>query len=446
MAYSPVRYVKSGDEHIAYRTMGTGSRDLLMILPSVVGTVEMIVEPPASRMADGMERFARVISFDRRGTGSSDPLERPPTLEEQMADVIAVLDAVSAPRVSITAEAEATSLAVMFAATHPERVSHLALLHPMARLTWAEGYEFAQTDEEREERLVKHAYNVWGSGEGGRQLAPVLMERDPEFLDWWGRWERLSTPPGVMTEKMSLLGRVDVREILPRVQAPTLVLDRPDAQAMNSRHAAYAAANIPGARFEELPGRDAISFGEGLPEYLDALERFVTGTTAPRRESRALATVLFTDIVGSTERASELGDTAWRETLEKHDRITRDAVTLHGGRAVKSTGDGFLATFDGPARAVRCATSLGRQIAELGIQLRSGLHAGEVELIGDDVGGMAVHIGARIGALAGAGEVLTSSTVRDLVVGSGIDFNDRGEHDLKGVPGPWRLFAAASDE
>ena len=330
MAYSPVRYVKSGDEHIAYRTMGTGSRDLLMILPSVVGTIELIVEPPASRMAEGMERFARVISFDRRGTGSSDPLERPPTLEEQMADVIAVLDAVSAPRVSITAEAEAASLAVMFAATHPERVKHLVLLHPMARLTRAEGYEFAQTDEEREERLVKHAYNVWGSGEGGRQLAPVLMERDPEFLDWWGRWERLSTPPGVMRGKMSLLGKVDVREILPRVQAPTLVLDRPDAQGMDSQHAAYVAAHIPGAEFEELPGRDAISFGEGLPEYLDALERFITGTNAPRKQSRALATVLFTDIVGSTERASELGDSAWRQTLEKHDRITRVPSTPTG--------------------------------------------------------------------------------------------------------------------
>jgi class 3 adenylate cyclase len=446
MSSSPVRYVKSGDEHIAYRTIGTGALDVLLILPSFIGTVEMVDEPPAKRMTDIFGGFARLISFDRRGTGCSDPTPGPPTLEEQMADILAVLEAASASRVVISAEGESGALAVMFAATHPERVSHLALMHPMARLTYAPGYEFAQTTEQREKTLVEPMYARWGSGENGRVLAPVMAERDPSFLEWWGRWERISASPGSMLERVRFIGEVDVREILPQVQAPTLIMNRPDAQAMNSAHAEYFAEHIPGARLIDLPGRDSISFGEGLDEAMRAIEEFATGTTAARRDRRALATVLFTDIVGSTKHASELGDTRWREKLEEHDRITRGAVAAHGGTAIKSTGDGFLATFDGPARAVRCATELGEEVSRVGIELRAGLHAGEVELMGDDVGGMAVHIGARIGALGGPGDVLVSSTVRDLVVGSGIDFADRGEHDLKGVPGSWRVFAAVGEE
>lgn len=243
---------------------------------------------------------------------------------------------------------------------------------------------------------------------------------------------------------MRLIARMDVREILPRVQAPTLVLDRPEAHTFDSRHAGYFAEQIPGARLQELPGRDAISFGDGIEAFMDAIEEFTLGTIAARGAERALSTVLFTDIVGSTSKASELGDRRWRQTLESHDRITRELVRRYGGRAIKSTGDGFLATFDGPARAIRCASELTGGVGELGIELRAGLHSGEVELIGADVGGMAVHIGARIGAVGGPGEVIVSSTVKDLVVGSGIEFGARGERELKGVPGEWRLFSVES--
>ncbi|MDQ3103243.1 MAG: adenylate/guanylate cyclase domain-containing protein [Actinomycetota bacterium] len=445
MSKAPVRYVRSGDgHHIAYRAIGSGEQDFMIVLPSL-GTIELLGEPPARRIGEGITKNSRLISFDRRGSGLSDPVTQPATLEEQMTDVIAVLDACGSNRVALIAEAEAAMLAVMFAATHPDRVSHLVLMHPMSRVTNAPGYEFTWADaDEREREFVQPMLARWGTGENAAMASPILAASDPNFIRWWGRWERMSSSPGTMVKRMGLIARMDVREILPRVQAPTLVLDRPEAKSMDSRHAAFAAERIPGARLQELPGRDAVSFGDGVGAYLDAVEEFTTGTIAARGFERALATVLFTDIVGSTRLAAELGDRRWRQTLESHDRITRELVGGYGGKAIKSTGDGFLATFDGPARAVRCATTLGERVGELGIELRAGLHTGEVELIGADVGGMAVHIGARIGALGGPGDVLASSTVRDLVVGSGIEFDERGEHELKGVPGSWRVFAATA--
>ncbi len=441
-----VRYVLSGDAHIAYRTRGTGEQDLCIILPSF-GTIELVTEPPARALGEGLAKFSRVISFDRRGAGLSDPTAEPATLEEQMSDVVAVLDACGSNQVVIMAESEGAMLAVMFAATHPERVSHLVLLHPMARVVRAPGYEAGWASEEvRERDLIGPMLTRWGNGENGNLASPVMAARDPAFLDWWGRWERMSLAPGPALQRATLVGKLDVRGILPRVQAPTLVVNRPDAPGVDSGHAHYFAEHIPGAELRELPGRDTISFGDGLPAFLEAVEEFTRGEVVERTSQRALATVLFTDIVGSTSHAADLGDRRWRETLESHDRLTRQLVGRYGGRAIKSTGDGFLATFDGPARAVRCASALTAHVGELGIELRAGLHAGEIELIGADVGGMAVHIGARIGALGGPGEVLTSSTVRDLVVGSGIEFRERGEHELKGVPGTWRVFAAVSDE
>lgn len=445
MPWPPVKYVRSEDgRYIAYRTMGSGDQDYMIVLPSL-GTIEMLTVPPAKRLMRGYTDHSRLISFDRRGAGLSDPVEVPATLEEQMADVTAVLDACSSERVVLEAQAEAAMLAVVYAATHPERVSHLILMHPMARMTAAPGYEWAWADEETRERdFVRPMLARWGTGENGVDASPIMAATDPNFKEWWGRWERLSSSPGTMEKRMHLIARMDVREILPRVQAPSLILDRPAALAMDSRHARYFAEYIPGADLVELPGRDAISFGDGFEAYLEAIERFVTGAVVNRREERALATVLFTDICGSTEIAAERGDRDWRNLLENHDRITRELVGAYGGVAVKSTGDGFLATFDGPARAVRCAAELGERVEGLGIKLRAGLHTGEVEMIGADVGGMAVHIGARIGALGGPGEVLASSTVKDLVVGSGIEFADRGSHSLKGVPGEWKLFAVDS--
>ncbi|MGI8726592.1 MAG: adenylate/guanylate cyclase domain-containing protein [Solirubrobacterales bacterium] len=441
---SRIRYVRSGDPHIAYRTFGSGEHDLLLVLPTV-GTIEMLGEQPAVGLAKRIGKFCRMISFDRRGLGLSDPVGVPATLEEQVEDIDAVLDAAGTRRVAIMAEAEGTMMAVMYAATHPERVSHLVLLHPLARVSSAPGYEWTWTEAERLERFVRPQIERWGTGEAGEGLAPVLAARDPRFIEWFGRWERLSASPGVVAEAMELSGKMDVREILPQVQAPTLVLNRTDALAFEDRHAAYAAEHIPGAELRELPGRDVISIGDGVEELCDAIEEFVCEHAPMRAAERALSTVLFTDVVGSTERAAELGDKRWRELLELHDRITREQVGRFGGRAIKSTGDGFLASFDGPARAVRCALELGERLRSESVEIRAGLHTGEVELMEDDIGGMAVHIGARIADLAEGGEVLASSTVRDLVVGSGIEFAERGSRQLKGVPGQWTLVAAVAD-
>ena len=442
----PVRYVRVDDHHIAYRTAGNAHQDFCMILPSL-GTIEVLGDPPSRRVMEGLAKHSRLISFDRRGAGLSDPVEDPATLEEQMDDVTAVLDACGSQRTILSAEVEAAMLAVMYAATYPDRVTQLVLTHPMARLTSAPGYDWTWKDsDERLREFTMPLLAMWGTGESAAMASPVITGRDPEFKRWWGRWERLSASPGTLLKRHALVEQLDVREILPRVQAPTLVIDRPGAVRMNSKHAHYFAEHIPNATLREIAGADAASFADGAESWLEAVEEFTQGTIAPRGAERALATVMFTDIVGSTRLAAELGDRRWRETLEHHDRITRELVGGYGGRAIKSTGDGFLATFDGPARAVRCATTLGQRVGELGIELRAGLHTGEVELIGADVGGMAVHIGARIGALGGPGEVLTSSTVRDLVVGSGIEFSERGEHELKGVPGSWRVFSAAADD
>ena len=439
------RYVRVGGCHIAYSHVGTAESDLCVILPTI-GSIELLGERPARDLVAGQAKFSRVISFDRRGSGISDPVDDPATLEEQMDDVTAVLDACGSTTTALTAEAEGAMLAVLYAATHPERVSHLILMHPIARLTRADDYDWTWPSAEvRDRELVAPLVARWGSGENAATIAPVLAAKDPEFMRWWGRWERIGASPGAAEQRLRLIGELDVREILPRVQTPTLIVDRPAAPAMDSRHARYFAERIPGAKLAELPGRDAISFGDGSDAYVEATQEFILGTTGRTdlESQRALATVLFTDIVGSTTRAAELGDRRWRETLEGHDRLTRKLVARFGGRAIKSTGDGFLATFDGPARAVRCASALTTEVDEFGIEIRAGVHTGEVELIGADVGGMAVHIGARIGGLGGPGEVLASSTVRDLVVGSGIEFDDRGEEELKGVPGSWRIFAVA---
>lgn len=438
------RYVRVGGCHIAYAAAGTSDQDLIVVLPTL-GTIDALTEAPGRSLVEGMAKSHRVISFDRRGSGISDPIDEPATLEEQMDDVTAVLDACGSTTAACAAEAEGAMLAVLYAATYPERITHLILSHPMARTTAAPGYEWTwESPEVRRREFTTPALARWGTGENADRIAPVLAARDPAFRRWWGRWERVGASPATAEATMELLSHMDIREFLPRVQTPTLVIDRPEAKAMNSRHAQYFAEHIPGAKLLELPGRDAVSFGDGLEHFIAALEDFTLGTVGRRQAQRALATVLFTDIVGSTSRAAELGDRRWRETLEGHDRLTRDLVRSFGGRAIKSTGDGFLATFDGPARAVRCASALTERVDELGIELRAGVHAGEVELMGADVGGMAVHIGARIGALGGPGEVLASSTVRDLVVGSGIEFDERGEQELKGVPGSWRIFSVAT--
>jgi class 3 adenylate cyclase len=433
------RYALNGDVHIAYTTIGEGPVDILYV-PTWMSVFELFWEEP--RIYSFFQRiaeFARVIVFDRRGSGLSDPLDGAPTLEEQMDDVIAVLDAAGSDQAAVFSQLEGGPMACMFAATHPERVRALVLNETFARTTYCEDMPWLQRHEDRDE-FMEAMFSVWGSGQRIVHFAPSYAG-DPALVEWFGRLERYSASPGSIRKISALIGQTDVRSVLPSIRVPTLILHRPGNEAFDARHAHYLEEHIPDARRMELPGVDALPIVGETDEMLDELEEFVTGARRDRLPDRVLATVMFTDIVDSTSRAAELGDARWREVLEAHNKAVRGELTRWRGREVKATGDGFLATFDGPARAIRSARAIGEAVGRLGVEIRAGLHTGEIEVMGDDVGGMAVHIGARVGALASAGEVLVSSTVKDLVVGSGLEFADRGEHELKGVPGEWRLFA-----
>ena len=427
--------------HIAYQVAGSAEMDLLYV-PTWIGQLEVLVEEPSiAKFIESVCSFARLISFDRRGAGLSDPMAGVPTLEDQMDDVLAVMDAAGAERVALMGFLEGGPLAMLFAATHPEKVSALVLYGTFARSRWAPDYDWAPKDEERAPR-IEAGIAQWGRGGVTSGLAPSRLG-DPAFVEWAGRMERYSASPGTIRRILKAVGETDVRHVLPTIRVPTLVMHRRDDGFMKVEHSRYLAEHIPRARYVELEGSDSLFSVGDSDAMLGEVEEFLTGARHAREPDRVLATVLFTDIVGSTERAAAMGDSGWRSVLERHDQLVRREVERHRGRCVKSTGDGVLATFDGPARAIRAAESIGEGVRRLGVDIRAGLHTGEVELMGDDMGGLAVHIGARVMAQAEAGEVLVSSTVKDLVVGSGIDFSERGSHELKGVPGEWRLFAVA---
>jgi class 3 adenylate cyclase/alpha-beta hydrolase superfamily lysophospholipase len=436
------RYARSGDLHIAYQVVGEGPIDLVYV-PSWISQVEHYWEEPV--VAGYFERlasFSRLIMFDRRGSGLSDPVPSAPTLEEQIDDVVAVMDAAASEQAAMFALLDGGSMAALFAATHPERTNALVLYEAMARMSWAEDYPWAPRHEEREASL-RDAIS-WGDGSRVAALSPGAAE-NPRVRAWFARLERLSASPGTAIKLMRMNGEIDVRAVLPSIQAPTLVLHRPDDGLVDVRHSRYLAEHIPGARYVELPGEETLVFGTDAEGELDEIEEFLTGVRPVRDPERILATVMFSDIVDSTSRAAELGDRRWRDLLDLIDRSIGQELARFRGRTVKSMGDGFLATFDGPARAIRCATSIGEVAQDqFGLQIRSGLHTGEIEVMGSDVGGIAVHIGARVGATAAPGEVLVSGTVKDLVVGSGIRFEDRGERELRGVPGQWRLWAVTA--
>jgi class 3 adenylate cyclase len=435
------KYARSGDLHIAYQVVGEGPMDLLFV-PSWISQVEQYwEEPKVARFFERLTSFSRLIMFDRRGAGLSDPLPRAPTLEEQIDDVVAVLDAAGSERASVYAMLEGGAMAALFAATHPDRASALVLYEAQPRMSWAPDYEWALRPEEREAGLDDMN---WGDGSRIDFLAPTSAA-DPRLRAWFARLERLAASPGTARELVRMNSQVDVRAVLPSIQAPTLVLHRAGDQFIDIRHSRYLAEHIPGARLVELPGDEAFSFGRNDEVLIDEMEEFLTGARHVSDSDRILATVMFTDIVDSTRRAAELGDRRWRELLETTGTFVGRELERYRGRTVKTMGDGFLATFDGPARAIRCATAIRDSArAQFDLEVRSGLHTGEIEVMGEDVGGLAVHIGARVGAIAGAGEVLVSGTVKDLVVGSGIAFEDRGERELKGVPGEWRLWAVAA--
>jgi class 3 adenylate cyclase len=435
------RYTKSGDVHIAYLVDGEADLDLVWIPPWISQVEYLWAEDSLGRVLDRLGTFARVITFDRRGSGLSDPLSGAPTLEEQMDDVIAVMDAAGSKRAAIAGTLEGGPMAALFAATHPDRVSHLVLYATFARVTWAPGYEWTWTAEERQ-RHMDEAVEHWGEGLVAGGVAPS-QQSSPEFMEWAGRLERLAASPATIKRIFDLIGEIDVRDILPSIRVPTLVMHRREDSFINVEHSHYIAGRIPDAKFVLLEGGDNM-FSIGDSEaLLGEIEEFLTGERHRVEHDRMLATVLFTDICGSTERAAQLGDRSWRYMLERHDALFRRALERHRGREVKRTGDGFLATFDGPARAIRCASDLTDSVNSIGIQVRAGLHTGELEVMDGDLGGLAVHIAARVMDRAQPNEVLVSSTVKDLVVGSGIEFEERGAHELRGVPGEWTLFSVS---
>ena len=437
------RYARSGDLHIAYQVVGDEPIDVLWV-PTWIWQVEHVWEQPwVARMFRRMQSFSRVITFDRRGTGMSDPIIGAPTLEEQMDDLVAVMDAVGSERAAVVAMLEAGAMASLFAATHPERTRALVLYQATPRMSKAPDYDWPLSREEREANIERLRAN-WGTGTWVLGLS-ADMDKDQSLRAWASKLERLAASPGTAAALFKMHSDVDVRPVLPSIQAPTLVLDRPADSWIDSRHAGVLATHIPGARLVELPGGHTLPFGPGQDELVDEIQEFLTGARQAPDSERILATVMFSDIVDSTRKAAEMGDRRWRGVLESVNGSIEHELDRHRGRVVKNLGDGLLATFDGPARGIRCATAIRDSArSQFGLEVRSGLHTGEIELIGHDVGGLAVHIGARVGSVAGPGEVLVSNTVKDLVVGSGIEFEDRGEKELKGVPGSWRLWAVAA--
>jgi len=435
-------YADSDGVSIAYQVHGSGPIDLVLV-PGFVSHVELLGEEPGvARFLRRLTAFSRMLVFDKRGQGLSDRPGRPPTLEESMDDLKAVIDAAGFERPALLGISEGGPMSTLYAATHPSRVSGLILFGTFARMLEAPDFR-AGTTEEALNRWGEVVQRDWGKAVALNVWAPSRVG-DREFERWWARLLRQGTSPAGAIALMDLYREMDVRSILPAIDVPTLVMHRAGDRMVSAAQGRYLAETIPGARYVELAGEDHLPFAGELDPILEEVEEFLLGSRGAAESERALATILFTDIVGSTERAAELGDRGWRTLLERHDAAVRHQLSLHRGREVKTMGDGFLATFDGPARAIRCARAVQDEVAGLGIEVRAGIHTGEVELIGDDVGGMAVNIGARIGAIADPGEVLVSSTVRELVVGSGLEFVDRGAQTLKGAPGEWRLFAIDS--
>jgi pimeloyl-ACP methyl ester carboxylesterase len=439
------RYARSGDLNIAYQVVGDGPRDLVYV-PGWVSNIELMWEEPA--MAHFLERlasFSRLILFDKRGTGLSDHVSNAelPTLEQRMDDVRAVLEAVGSTQAALFGHSEGGNMCVLFAATYPARTAALITLGCFAkRRDPDEDYPWAPTAENREESAADVERN-WGRlrPEDVEYYAPSRLG-DEQFVRNLEQYLRRGASPGAAAALLRMNSYIDVRDVLPTIQAPTLVLHRTGDHDVNIAEGRYLASKIPGARFVELAGADHwISAGD-TDAIADEIEEFLTGTRPIPEPDRVLATVLFTDIVGSTERAVELGDRRWSELLGMHDAAVRRELERFRGREVDTAGDGFFAAFDGPARAVSCALAAGEAVRELGVEIRAGIHTGECELDGAKVRGIAVHTGARIAALAGPGEVLVSQTVKDLVSGSGLVFEDRGAHELKGVPGEWRVYAA----
>lgn len=434
------RYVKSGEVHIAYQVLGDGPIDLLWV-PGFVSHLEYDWEHPRpARFFRRLASFSRLIRFDKRGTGLSDRVAIP-TLEERMDDVRAVLDATGSSRAALIGVSEGGPMSLLYAATYPERTSALVLYGSYARRAWAPDHPFGVTSE-RMRGILETLEKDWGASVAMEIWSPSMLG-DDAYKRWRATYLRLAASPGAAISVMRMNMEIDARHVLPAIGVPTLILHRTGDRLTPVDQARHMAKHIRCGKLVELPGEDHTPWVGNTDALLDEIEEFLTGIRHGPEPDRILATVLFTDIVGSTKRAVELGDRDWRELLEQHHAIVRRQLARFRGHEVNIAGDGFLATFDGPGRAIRCAVSICREVRSLGIDVRAGLHSGECQVEDSKVGGIAVHIGSRVAATAKPGEVLVSSTVKDLVVGSGIAFEDRGMHALKGVPGEWHLFAVA---
>ena len=445
-----IRYARSGDVNIAYAVVGNGPFDVVFVSGWVISNLEGGWEGSASEFYEGMSSYCRLILFDKRGTGLSDRVSGMPDLETRMDDVRAVMDAAGSRRAAVMGFSEGGPLSILFAATYPERTAALVLYGTVAAWTRQDDYPWAPTREER----LEYIRTDTGIGTDAwldtrlEALAPSTSA-DPEVKRWWRRWARISASPGAIQALRVLNTDIDVRHVLPAIRVPTRVLHRVDDTDSTIAEGHYLADRIPGAELVELAGADHGWWVNSM-QLVGEITGFLGGLWESRQwdlveSERVLATILFTDIVGSTAKLAEVGDRAWSDLLKRHHALVRRHLVRFAGKEMDTAGDGFFARFDGPARAIRCACAISEGVRDLGLEVRQGLHTGECELLDGKVGGIAVHIGARVAAEAGAGEVLVSSTVRDLVAGSGLRFRERGTVGLKGIPGEWRLYSIDAD-
>jgi pimeloyl-ACP methyl ester carboxylesterase/class 3 adenylate cyclase len=437
------QYAQSGEISIAYQVVGSGPLDLI-VTPGFVSHLDCSWEEPSfARCLNRLASFCRLIHFDKRGTGLSDRDAGIPSLEQRMDDIRAVLDAAGSRRAAILGVSEGGPMSALFAATYPERTEALILYGTYAKAAWAPDYPWGARLDNAAAR-DEETRRTWGSPASVRRnvqgwLAPSRAN-DERFCEWIAKLTRLGASPGAAVALQRMNRLIDVRDVLPSIHVPTLVMRRADDPVSPIEPCRYMVEHIPGAKYVELQGVDHMYFVGDADIIVDEIQEFLTGERSTPEPDRILATVLFTDIVGSTGRAIELGDARWRELLESHNAAAQHAIARFRGRGIKSTGDGILATFDGPARAVRCACALRDDVRRLGLEIRAGLHAGEIELMGHDIGGIAVHTAARVAGKAEASEIWVSRTVKDLVAGSGLEFSERGVFELKGIPGSWPLF------
>jgi class 3 adenylate cyclase len=436
-----IRYARSGDVHVAYQVVGDGPVDIVVVEGFVTNRHVLWEEPSYRRFAERLGSFARVILFDKRGMGLSDRVQAG-TLEERMDDVRAVMDAVGSERAALIGESEGGPMSMLFAAAHPERTLALVLAGAEVKEDKTEDWPWGESTREEFEKAMVGLSERWSEPPSSLRIFVPSRGDDPRLLEWFGRLKMQAASPAAAEVFMRMAHDIDVRHIVPAIRVPTLILHSVGDQICHVENARYLARTIPDARYVELPGADHVMYAELADLAVAEIREFLTGVREGPEPERVLATVLFTDLVGSTERAGELGDRRWRELLERHHEAVRHELARFSGREIDTAGDGFLAAFDGPARAIRCAKAVVSAVDEFGLAVRAGVHTGECEVLGEKLAGVAVHVGARVAAQAGPGEVLVSSTVRDLIAGSGIELEDRGLYALKGIGEERRLYAA----